>query len=82
MTLHLEPELFSQLIILTSRYRSIPESAVRRDYWIVYMFMQLSKSDYVEKVVFKGALRCLNVIQTLLIDSLKISISLLIRMKI
>lgn len=54
MTLHLEPELFSQLIILTSRYRSIPERAVRRDYWIVYMFMQLSKSDYVEKVVFKG----------------------------
>lgn len=54
MTLHLEPELFSQLIILTSRYRNIPESAVRRDYWIVYMFMQLSKSDYVDKVVFKG----------------------------
>ncbi len=53
MKLHTSKE-FNTLILLTSKYKNIPESAIRRDYYIVMMLKNLMQSDFADVCVFKG----------------------------
>ncbi len=54
MKLHLSEGDFQELCQLTSDYIGIPESAIRRDYFITFIMATLSRSEYVDQVVFKG----------------------------
>lgn len=54
MRLHEERTIFDNLISLTSRYKGITSSAVKRDYYMVLLLEKLSSSEYSEKCVFKG----------------------------
>ena len=47
-------EEYDQLVILTSNYKQIPESAIRRDYLIFEILEKLVNSEYGESCVFKG----------------------------
>lgn len=54
MKLHNYPDEFQELTVIVAREKHIPESAVRRDYYIVMMLQALEKSPYGEQCVFKG----------------------------
>ena len=54
MRLHHDEENFAGLISLTAAYIGIPESAVRRDYYIVLLLKNLQDSEYADKCVLKG----------------------------
>ena len=54
MKLHEHPEDFRDLITLTAREKHIPESAIARDYYIVYMLQKLEHSEMADQCVFKG----------------------------
>lgn len=54
MKLHNYPDEFQELIAITAQEKHIPQSAVRRDYYIVMMLQALAESPYVERCVFKG----------------------------
>lgn len=54
MKLHNYPDKFQELISVTAHERQIPESAVRRDYYIVMMLKALVDSPYGAQCVFKG----------------------------
>lgn len=54
MELHKNREEFNQLITLTAKYINIPETAVRKDYYIVAILDKLANSDYADECVFKG----------------------------
>lgn len=54
MNLHEFKEDFLTLASIVSREINIPEKAVIRDYYIVYMLDKLSHSDFAAKCIFKG----------------------------
>lgn len=54
MILHQNPEEFNELIELTSQRIHIPTSAIRKDYFITKILNQLSNSEFIDCVVFKG----------------------------
>jgi predicted nucleotidyltransferase component of viral defense system len=54
MNLHEYKEDFIALATIVSREKNIPESAVIRDYYIVFMLEKLAKSSFADKCVFKG----------------------------
>jgi predicted nucleotidyltransferase component of viral defense system len=54
MNLHEHKEDFIALATIVSREKNIPESAVIRDYYIVFMLEKLAKSSFANKCVFKG----------------------------
>lgn len=54
MKLHHKNEEFEELIELTSNYVNIPVGAVRKDYFITLILKKLSKSKFLDCVVFKG----------------------------
>jgi predicted nucleotidyltransferase component of viral defense system len=54
MNLHEHKEDFTALATIVSREKNIPESAVIRDYYIVFMLEKLAKSSFADKCVFKG----------------------------
>ncbi len=54
MKLHNDPDEFQELIAVTAAEKHIPESAVRRDYYIVMMLQALAESPYADQCVFKG----------------------------
>ena len=54
MNLHNFKEDFTDLCVLAAKWRGIPESAVKRDYYIVYMLRNLAKSEFADQCVFKG----------------------------
>ena len=47
-------EEYDELVTLTSRYKQIPESAIRRDYLIVETLEKLLNNEYSKFCVFKG----------------------------
>lgn len=54
MNLHENSQVFTELVIATADSFKIPEVYVEKDYWVTRALMQLSQSEYVEQVVFKG----------------------------
>ena len=54
MKLHDDHGSFQELITVTAKYIGIPESAVKRDYYIVMMLQNLQNSEYADQCVFKG----------------------------
>ena len=54
MKLHEYQEEFKTLISIVASKIHIPESAVERDYYIVFLLKKLENSDYADKCVFKG----------------------------
>ncbi len=54
MNLHHKTDEFITLINLTSKYYSLPISAIRKDYYITMILNNLANSSYRDIVVFKG----------------------------
>ncbi len=54
MRLHEFPDEFKELITIVAKSKSLPESAVERDYYIVRLLHNLATSEYADKCVFKG----------------------------
>ncbi len=54
MILHKNEELFIQFIEATAMYMNINPLYVEKDYWATYILKQLSLSDYIDTVIFKG----------------------------
>lgn len=54
MRLHEDIDVFEELIQLTSKYTNLPEMAIRRDYFITWVLLRLSQSEFVDSVIFKG----------------------------
>ena len=54
MNLHENLNDFRDLITETASYIHIPEDAVRRDYFIVMLLLQLEASKFADQCVFKG----------------------------
>lgn len=54
MKLHEYKDDFDSLISIVANKLHIPESAVERDYYIVFLLKKLESSEYAEKCVFKG----------------------------
>lgn len=54
MTLHEQPEIFTDLITQTAAYLRIPEFFIEKDYWVCLVLQNLSRSQYRDIVVFKG----------------------------
>lgn len=52
--LHLEPELFTDLVHATSDALAIPVQLIEKDYYISAVLRLLSKSAYAPQIVFKG----------------------------
>ena len=52
--LHLEPELFTDLVHATSDALAIPIQLIEKDYYISAVLRLLSKSAYAPQIVFKG----------------------------
>lgn len=54
MKLHTFPEEFRDLIAIVADRKHLPESAIERDYYIVYLLKNLAESPFAEQCVFKG----------------------------
>jgi predicted nucleotidyltransferase component of viral defense system len=54
MILHHKKKEFEELVRLTSEHIQIPIEAVQKDYFITMVLNNLSNSEYVNEVVFKG----------------------------
>lgn len=54
MNLHNDKDSFSDLIAVTAEFVGIPETAVKRDYYIVKLLQNLQNSEFADKCVFKG----------------------------
>ncbi|MGB3366904.1 MAG: nucleotidyl transferase AbiEii/AbiGii toxin family protein [Acidaminobacteraceae bacterium] len=54
MHLHKNTEDFRNLILLTSEKLSLDPTIIEKDYWITHALYHLSKSEYKDKIVFKG----------------------------
>ena len=54
MILHNNTQEFEELVDLTSQHINIPPGAVRKDYFISLVLENLSESEFVDWVVFKG----------------------------
>ena len=54
MNLHKKKNDFISAIERASEERNINEVYIEKDYWVTYVLKNLSKSEYVDKVVFKG----------------------------
>ena len=54
MLLHNYPNEFKDLVAIVADQMHLPESAIERDYYIVYLLKNLVDSEYSEQCVFKG----------------------------
>lgn len=54
MTLHLDKELFSDLIESTAAALNLPTLYIEKDYWVTYVLKRLANSDYSKVAIFKG----------------------------
>ncbi len=53
MNLHLSSE-FKDAVSAASYFFKIREVFIEKDYWVTYVLNNLSKSSYIDQVVFKG----------------------------
>lgn len=54
MSLHENADKFVEIIQATADHLSIPAVYVEKDYWVTYILRNLSRSDYKERLIFKG----------------------------
>jgi hypothetical protein len=54
MILHKNEELFKELILATAQELGLPSLYIEKDYWVTYILKSLSKSEYNNRVIFKG----------------------------
>ena len=54
MNLHEHKKDFKELISIVANEMNLPEIAIEKDYLIVLLLNNLSKSDYASQCVFKG----------------------------
>ena len=54
MQLHKYPSEFRDLISIVAEQKHLPEAAIERDYYIVYLLKNLVDSPYADQCVFKG----------------------------
>jgi len=54
MKLHLEKEIFSELIEATAKDLNLSPLYVEKDYWVTYILKNLANSKYKEITIFKG----------------------------
>lgn len=54
MQLHLDQEIFDEIVQLTASYIKLPLNVIIKDYFITLLLFNLSKNELCEKVVFKG----------------------------
>lgn len=54
MNLHEHADKFVEIIQATADHLSIPAVYVEKDYWVTYILRNLSRSDYKERLIFKG----------------------------
>ncbi|MBP1763141.1 MAG: hypothetical protein H6Q65_199 [Firmicutes bacterium] len=54
MKLHENKAEFEDLVQLTSEYKGIPETAIKKDYLICMILERVSRSAYIDQCVFKG----------------------------
>ncbi len=54
MNLHTDKKVFSDAIRAASEFLNINQIFIEKDYWITLVLSRLSKSKYVDRVVFKG----------------------------
>ncbi|EAU6192847.1 nucleotidyl transferase AbiEii/AbiGii toxin family protein [Salmonella enterica] len=54
MNLHENADSFVEIIQATADHLSIPAVYVEKDYWVTYILRNLSRSDYKERLIFKG----------------------------
>ena len=54
MKLHDSPNEFQDLIAIVAEQKHLPESAIERDYYIVYLLKNLADSAFADRCVFKG----------------------------
>lgn len=54
MTLHRDPDLFRNAILLTAAARGLSQGLIEKDYWVTWVLRNLSDSSLASEVVFKG----------------------------
>ena len=54
MKLHENKKLFKELILAVVNKKEMSEVFVEKDYWASYLLFRMSKSKYMNQVVFKG----------------------------
>lgn len=54
MKLHENTKLFAEAVTATASNFKMPEQFIEKDYWITSVLKNLSQSEFLEKVVFKG----------------------------
>lgn len=54
MALHLDKEIFKELIALAADHFGYEQSHIEKDYWVCKILKEIAMSEYKEKVFFKG----------------------------
>jgi predicted nucleotidyltransferase component of viral defense system len=54
MRLHEDPKMFRQAVSVTASQMGIPEIFIEKDYWVSCALKQIFKSEFADRVVFKG----------------------------
>ncbi|MBZ5857545.1 nucleotidyl transferase AbiEii/AbiGii toxin family protein [Flavihumibacter profundi] len=54
MKLHESPSAFRDAIEAAAQHLKMRPLFIEKDYWVCYVLKNLSKSEYADKVVFKG----------------------------
>lgn len=54
MTLHRNPDLFRNAILLTASAQGLSQGLIEKDYWVTWVLRNLADSSLASEVVFKG----------------------------
>ncbi|GAA4365816.1 nucleotidyl transferase AbiEii/AbiGii toxin family protein [Hymenobacter saemangeumensis] len=54
MTLHRQPDVFREAILLTATETGLSQALVEKDYWVTWVLRNLAESPVAGEVVFKG----------------------------
>ncbi|GAA4389403.1 nucleotidyl transferase AbiEii/AbiGii toxin family protein [Hymenobacter koreensis] len=54
MTLHRQPDVFGEAILLTATETGLSQALIEKDYWVTWVLRNLAESPVAGEVVFKG----------------------------
>ena len=54
MNIHLDERAFKALITNTANFLQMNQAFIEKDYWVIYVLKNLSKSQYKDNFIFKG----------------------------